>query len=190
MAESSYQCSVSQGFNFQKDSQDTVGHLVSLKIGDTTLAADFELSDPMDNQSHIKVFGVLNSIYWLGGYGDAVNFSCNVSTTNKNTLTAMLHKSLSNTAVEFAFVTYEYDPMTKKFFKAFHSGDAALKGLIHKSGGDLSMQISNDEGYEVSSPKNFSFSLGVMPADEAMAIQVAVSTDGKFAKQFGIATGA
>ncbi|MBL4635119.1 MAG: hypothetical protein JKY56_14700 [Kofleriaceae bacterium] len=191
MAESSYQCSVSQGFNFQKDSQDTIGHIVSLKIGDTALLADFELSDPMDNQNHVKVFGVLDSIFWNGGYADPVQFSCNVSTANKNTLFAMLHKSLSNTTIEFEFVTYKYDPDTKKFFKCFHSGDAgALKGLVLKEGGDLAMQISEDEGYEVPSPKNFNFTLGVMPEDSQMAIHVAVSTDGKFAKQFGIATGA
>ncbi len=189
MASSDYSCSVTQGFNFQKDSQSKVGHLVSLKIGDTTLVSDLSVTNPEDNTQKIKVFGVLSAISWNGGYGDELYFNCNVSTDNKNTLSTMVHTTLSNTDIEYEFVVYDYDQQKKMYYKCFHSGDAKLKGLISKSGDALNMAMSSEAAYEVQSPMNYDFSLGVAPRDEEMAIHMAVSVDGKFAKQYGIAQG-
>jgi hypothetical protein len=109
-----------------------------------------------------------------------------VSTANKNTLTTLVHKDMANTAVLFKFIIYEYDPKGPKFFKCFHSGDDQLKGLVQKSGGELVMYMDSEQSMEVVSPKNYAFSLGVMPQDLNMAIQVAVSSDAKFAKKWGV----
>jgi hypothetical protein len=190
MAVSQYSCSVRQGFNFEKDAQILVGHIVYLKIGDSELKADLNVTDPEDVSKTIKVVGVTSSIFWQGGYADPVQFSCQVSTDNKNTMATLQHKSMSNTEVLFKFTTYDYDPKAKKYFKCFHSGDDQLKGLIQKSGGELAMQIDMDQSMEVVSPKNYAFSLGVMPQDSQQAIQLAVSTDAKFAKQWGVSVAA
>jgi hypothetical protein len=48
------------------------------------------------------------------------------------------------------------------------------------------MSIDMDQSMEVVSPKNFSFSLGVMPQDLDMAIHLAVSVSDKFAKKWGV----
>ncbi len=186
-AGSSYSCSVGQAFNFQKDEQVTVGHINYLKIGDTILASDLNVTDPRDLAKIVKVFGIVSGISWNGGYADPVNFSAQVSVPNKNKLATLQHKTLSNTEVEVQFSVYDYDPKAKRYYKCFHSNDIKLKGLVLKSGGELAMNIDMDQSSEVPSPKNHTFSLGVMPQDVGQQIHLAVSESAKFVKQWGVA---
>jgi hypothetical protein len=186
-AESSYTCSVSQGFNFEKDSQAQVGHINYLKIGDTALNSDLSVTDPADVKKTVKVFGVVSSIYWKGGYANPVQFSAQVSVDNKNKLATLQHKTLSNTEVEIQFTVYDYDHKVKKYFKCFHSNSIKLKGLVLKSGGELAMNIDMDQSSEVPSPKNHAFSLGVMPQDLAQEIHLAFAESNKLVKKWGVA---
>jgi hypothetical protein len=186
MADLSYNCSVSQGFNFKKDEQVVVGHIVSCKVGSDQFDADLNVSDPEDASKLIKVFGIASSIYWAGGYADPVQFACQVSNTNKTKIATLTHKSLANTEVLFKYNIYDYDPKEKKYYKCFHSNNADLKGLVLKSGGELAMAIDMDQSMEIVSPKNFNFSLGVMPQDLNMEIHVAVSLSDKFVKKWGV----
>ena len=186
MAESTYSTSLRQGFNFEKDSQELVGHITSLKIGDKEFKSDFSVTDPEDVTKAVKVFGVMTQIYWAGGYADPVELACNISTDNKNVVATLLHKSMSNTEVELGFTVYDYDPQQKKYFKCFHTNDVKLKCLVYKRGGELAMNLDMDQGMEVVSPKNYAFHLGAMPQDENQEIHLAVSVSDKFVKQFGI----
>jgi hypothetical protein len=186
MAESSYSCSVSQGFNFQKDQQILVGHIVSCKVGNDQFDADLNVSNPENASTLVKVFGIVSSIYWSGGYADPVQFSCQVSNFNKTKIATLTHKSMANTEVLFDFNIYDYDPKEKKYYKCFHTNDTKLKGLVLKSGGELAMGIDMDQSMEVVSPKNFSFTLGVMPQDLNMEIHLAVSVFDKFVKKWGV----
>lgn len=186
MAESSYSCSVSQGFNFQKDQQILVGHIVSCKVGNDQFDADLNVADPEDSSKTVKVFGVVSSIYWNGGYAEPVQFSCQVSNANKVKIATLTHKSLANTEVLFKFNIYDYDPKEKKYYKCFHANDTELKGLVQKSGGELAMAIDMDQSMEVVSPKNFAFNLGVMPQDLNMEIHLATSLSDKFVKKWGV----
>ncbi|MGI0119067.1 MULTISPECIES: hypothetical protein [Zooshikella] len=192
MAASSFDCCVSQGFNFQKDSQRLVGHINSLTIGGTKFKADFSVMDPTnisDEGGKVKVVGVVSSIYWNGGFADPVSFCCNLSTTNKQEAAVLQHTKLSNTNVEMAFTIYEYDPNEKVFFKSFHTNDQPVKGLVNKSGGELNVSVDMDESSIVTSPKNFAFYLGVMPKDEEQDIHMAVSNKSKFVKKWGVSVG-
>ncbi|MCP4582191.1 MAG: hypothetical protein GY839_11300 [candidate division Zixibacteria bacterium] len=189
MASSSFSCSVLQGFNFQKDSQELVGHLDSLKIGDKEFAADMAVEDPTkitEKEGTVKVVGVLSHIYWEGGYADPVQFSCNISAPNQQDAVVLQHTNLSNTEVVFAFSIYCYDPVSKVFYKAFHTDTTPLNGLIEKSGGDLSMNINITASDEVMSPINYDFFMGIMPKEEMQSIHYAVSESGKFVKNWGI----
>lgn len=67
MAQLDFGCSISQGYNFQKDVQTLVGHLVKLKIGDTEITADTDLTDPADNTKSVTVVGPISYIQWQGG---------------------------------------------------------------------------------------------------------------------------
>jgi len=191
MAASSYSCSVSQGFNFQKDAQVLIGHINSLKIGTTQLKADLSVTDPTSANmaTYVKVYGVVSSIYWEGGYADPIQFSCQVTTDNKNTLATLQHSQMSNTEVDVQFTIYDYDPTAKVFFKCFHTNDAIVNGLIMKSGGQLDMNVSMDQSMEIVNPKNYTFVLGVMPQEVSQDIHLAMSNTAKFVKKWGVAVG-
>lgn len=189
MAEISYSCDVRQGFNFEKDAQVCMGYINSLKIGEQAFKSDISVTDPESAkmEGKIKVFGVASNIYWQGGYADPIQFSCQVSVLNKPLITAMTHKELSNTYVELAFTIYDYDPVEKKFYQCFHTDGAAVQGLVLKSGGSLALSIDNDQSMLVPSPKNYAFSLGVMPVEASdQALQCAVAMKDKFAKRWGV----
>lgn len=188
-ASSSFTCSVSQGFNFQKDSQELIGHINSLKIGDTEMSSDLNVTDPMNIANSIKVFGVASGIHWNGGYAEPVTFAAQVSVDNKNKLATLRHKSMANTEVEVAFTIYDYDPKAKAYYQCFHSNGVKLKGLVLKQGGELAMNIAMDQSDEVVSPKNHTFQLGVMPQDTAMEIHLAFSTSDKLVKPWGVTVG-
>ena len=182
-----YFCSVYQGFHFDKTDQAPVGHVNSLKIGDQTIGPDVAVTDPRNiTGDHIKVFGVLSYIYWEGGIFDPIQFSCQVSAGNKDILLAIINTGLSDdTEVLFEFTVYNFDPDAKKYYKAFHSGQATLEGLILKQDGELAISIDTEALMEVVSPENFAFQLGVVPQDKNQELHVEVSDTDKFVKPWG-----
>ncbi len=194
MAESSYPCSVEQGFNFQKDAQQTVGHITSLKIGDTSFDKDIQVTVPSkinEDSNTTKVVGVASNLYWQGGFADPIHFDCQISVTNKQAAALLRHTKLSNTNVEFSFIIYEYDPVKKVFYEAFHTNETDMKGLIEKNGSVLTFALDETPPTSgVVSPLNFFFSLGVMPQEEEQDLHFAVSQDGKFVKKWGVAVAA
>ena len=192
MAESSFACSVTQGFNFQKDAQCLVGHINALKIGDTDFDKDLDVLDPCQiaDGGKVKVVGVVSAMYWGGGFADSLDFSCQLSTANKQAAALLQHTKLSNTNVEFTYTIYDYDPVSKAFYKVFHSNDTNLKGLIKKCNGELALAIDMDPSTEVASPLNYNLSLSVMPQEEEQDAHLAVSVDAKFVKKWGVAVAA
>jgi hypothetical protein len=189
-ASSSFTCNVSQGFNFEKDSQELIGHINYLKIGDIEMKSDLNVTDPANIKNSVKVFGIASGIHWNGGYAEPVTFACQVSVENKNKLATLQHKAMANTKVEFQFDIYDYDPKAKKYYKCFHSNGKKLKGLVLKQGGELAMNIAMDQSSEVVSPKNHTLQLGVMPQDQAQEIHLAFSTTNKLVKAWGVAVSA
>lgn len=190
MAVLSYNCDVSQGFNFSNDVQTRVGHIISCSIGDEDLESDMKIQDPENSGEKVSVFGVVSAIYWNGGYADPIQFSCQVSNPNKVKLAQLMHAStLGNTGVKFKFNIYDYDPDAKVYYKCFHTDDNDLEGLIQKTGGQLSIAIDTDQNMEVVSPKNFTFSLGVMPEDKEQDVTHAYSSDSPVTIQWGVEVG-
>jgi hypothetical protein len=187
MAELNFGCDVSQGFNFQKDAQTLVGHINKLKVSNKKLAEDIAITDPENvTGDKVKVVGVVSDIYWEGGYADPIQFTCQVANPNKKELSVLTHSELSDTTVEVAFTIYDYDPEEKKYFKCFHTDGAVLKGLVLKSGGELSIAIETEANMEVVSPLNFGLSLGVMPEDLEQDTHVAFSVSAKLVKRWGV----
>ena len=136
MASTAFNCSIGQGFNFEKDSQSVVGHLTSLKIGDKEFAKDIEVMEPtgIKGDTKIKVVGIISGIYWNGGYADPLSVNCQLSAVNKQYAEVLQHSNLSDTTVEYDFVIYDYDSVAKVYFKAFHNNQKTLEGLVEKSG--------------------------------------------------------
>jgi hypothetical protein len=186
MAEISKSCDVGQAYNFQKDSSVRIGHVTSLKIGDKALDVDQKVKNPID-QSDIKVVGVLSGVNWGGGFANPVSFSCQVSTSNKTNLKALVHGTLSKIDVEMKFKAYDYDQKAKVYYPSFHSGEETLKGLIDKVNGQLQINIADDQSGEVPSPANYTLSMSVIPQDTQQALHLGFANDMKSAAQWGVA---
>lgn len=179
---------VYQGFNFKKDKQTPVGYITALKVGDVTFVADQEtIKDPEQPDKAIasKVVGVLNHYMWATGITDAIYLSAQISTNNKQALAAALLGSWSNIEVSLSYVVYEYDPKAKKYYKS-NSVDAALKGLLEKSGDELNLSVADDPSSEVQSPKNFTLQIGVKPQTLEQTVNLATASGKNLVKQWGV----
>ena len=186
MASSHYSCSIKQGFNFEKDKQVLVGHLMSMTIGGVKLEADTTVTSPTDLKNETKLVGVISEISWHGGYADPVHIHCNVSNSNQKLLQIMKHTNLLKTDVLFQFNVYAFDQVAKKYYLAFHDNAKDSKGLVMKTGGDLHLEIGERNDPTVPSPLNFNFAIGIMPQEEAQVLNFAVSDTDKFVKTWGV----
>lgn len=187
MAALSYPCDVSQGFNFQKDVQELVGHLTAMTIGGTELSADLGVTDPTDiSGDKISVVAVLSDIYWEGGYGHSISLSGKVSNANQTSMAGLTLNTLSSTEVVFQYNVYKYDNAEKTWYKCFHANETDLNGLVETNSGDLVLSIDTTPSPEVPNPLNFHMSMSIMPADEEQDIHVAVSNSDKFVKKWGV----
>lgn len=179
---------VYQGFNFKKDKQSPIGYILAIKIGDQDLAADQEtIKDPEQpgNVLSTKVVAVLNHYLWETGTTDAMYFSGQVSTANKQKLAEMILGSFANIQVTFNYVVYEYDPLQKKYFKSNYV-DTALNGLLEKSGDELNISVADDASSEVQSPKNFTFQIGIKPQTKEQSVNIATAAQKNIVKQWGV----
>ncbi|MFP2908784.1 hypothetical protein ACLESD_27790 [Pyxidicoccus sp. 3LFB2] len=188
MPQFSRELDVYQGFNFKKDKQSAVGYLLAVTVGDQALAADQEtIADPEqpDKPLESKVVAVLNSYLWETGVTDAMYFSGQLSTANKQKVTEMLLGSFANIEVVFKYVIYEYDPLAKKYFKSSFA-DADLNGLLEKNGDELTIHVADNASMEVQSPKNFGFRLGVKPKTLEQSVNVAAASSKNIVKKWGV----
>jgi hypothetical protein len=179
---------VYQGFNFKKDKQTPVGYITAITIGDQALTADQEtIKDPEQpaNNLSAKVVAVLNNYLWETGVTDAMYFSGQISTANKQLLAQLILGSFANITVTFNYVIYEYDPIAKKYFKSNYV-DAAVNGLLEKNGDELNVAVADNESREVQSPKNFTFQIGIKPKSQEQSINVATASQKNIVKQWGV----
>lgn len=179
---------VYQGFNFKKDKQSPVGYLLSVTVGGQALTADQEtIADPEqpDKALESKVVAVLNNYLWETGVTDAMYFSGQVSTANKQKIAEMLLGTFANVEVVFKYVIYEYDPLAKKYFKSSFV-DADLNGLLEKNGDALNIAVADNESREVQSPKNFTFQIGIKPKTQEQSVNVAAASSKNIAKKWGV----
>lgn len=181
-------CSVFNGFNFKRDVHESIGHITKLKVAAKALKADLTLKNPED-ESDEKVVGVISSFNWGGGYAEPQSFNCQISITNKNEVATLLHTDMKSLEVEICYNVYEYDRDAKKFYRSIHTNDASVKGLIQVEGTERVIYLEDTPGMEVEQPLNFGFVLGMVPEDKQQEIHVAVATDKKFVKPWGVERG-
>lgn len=181
-------CSVFNGFNFKRDVQDKIGHATQLTIGEKTLTADLTVKEPIEEGDE-KVVGVISSFSWDGGYAQPIQFSMQISITNKNEIASLLHTQMKSVAVTVNFNIYEYDPEAKAYYKSLHTNDADIKGLIQVEGDERILYLSDEPGMEVQQPINYQIVIGIVPEDEQQEIHLAVSQSMKFVKPWGVTRG-
>ena len=181
---------VSQGFNFRKDKQASVGFITTMTVGGVDLKADQEtVLDPANPTSAISggVVGVLGHYLWSLETTRSIYMSAQISTENKQVLTAALLGEMTDMSVKFSYVVYEYDPINKKYFVS-NKGEA-LEGLLEKNGDSLNLTVADDESSEVQSPKNFTLQVGIKPQTKEHTIEMATGFQKNVAKKWGITAG-
>lgn len=191
MAVSSFDCNLAQAFDFNKDVQDLIGHLTSLKIGETEFTKNIKVKIPTkigEEEDSTDAVGVIENIYWEGG-SKSIYFNCQLTVKNKQEMDLLIHTKLSNTDVKFALAIYDYDPLKGKFFETFHTNKADLNGKVHKNN-DQTLEIGLDNkatviGGSKRTPMTYNFYLGIQPEQESQDIHLAVSQEGKFTKAWG-----
>lgn len=183
-----FACSAYQGFYFQTDHQENVGHVTYMKISSSTvLNNDLTVVNPISYPQTVPVVGVMKSIEWAGGVADPIYMSFLVSTTNKQTVAMLILSSLQNTEVEFDFNVYKYDPLAKTYFKTFYPvNNAHLLGLIESNGSDLNISITDDPDYEIDPPTVYLMTIGIMPQDISQQLLVGSSSTQSVVKPWGI----
>ena len=190
MAVVDHSLDVYQGFNYKKDKQTPVGFLTKMKVGDKEMKVDITIKDPTAPETDLKCVAVLESCQWATGPTDPVHVFGRISTQNKQDVGLLVLKELTKIDVLFQFTVYDYDPIAKKYFKAFHAADTDMKGILEKEGGDLSLGISGEPAGEVQSPENYGFWAGIKPQPEAQVLHVATSDTNKVALPWGRTVGA
>lgn len=179
---------VYQGYDFKKDKRTPVGFVTRLRFGTLTLPTDQICTDPMNPTQVIEVVSVLNSVMWAAGVTDAVYFSGQLSTANARNLALRLMIGNADLACVCRFSIYEYDPLTQRYFMAFHGNGTDLNGLLEKAGDDLNLRVADQPSHEVQSPENFSFWTGIKPQSSAQALHLATAAGQTVVKPWGLAS--
>jgi hypothetical protein len=180
-------CDIKQGFDFKKDIQTPVGFLTSLTIGGTTIKADLTVKDPMSPATDLPVVAVLSGAMWELGPTDALYYTGQVSTANKQNLQTLIYTDFSKVDVVCAFAVYAYDPIQKAYFQCMLPTGDPLNGLVEKNGADLNMSVADDQSGEIQSPENYAFQIGFKPQPASQQITLATSFSVKVVKAWGIA---
>ena len=178
-----------QGYNYKKDKQTPVGYITRLQIGPQALAADQTVRDPTDPTRDLKVVAVLSEVLWETGVTDAVYLSGQISTANRQNTLLFLPSDPANIQVVFQFAVYDYDPLAKKYFLAFHSHGTDLHGTLEKRGDDLNLAVADDPSREVQSPENYAFQIGIKPQPTTQALHLATAYQKDIVKAWGLAVG-
>ena len=182
-------CHVDQGYNFRKDVSVPVGFVTALKIGTKDFAVDTTCKNPLKPSDDLKVVAVLSAVSWGVGVTDAVYFAGQISAVNRQDVQMLAYLDLTNVEVTFKFHVYNYDPVAKKYYECFHSGEAEMKGLLEKNGDDLNVSVADDPSTRVQSPINYAFQIGIKPQPLAQTLTLATADQKNVDKNWGLTIG-
>lgn len=181
------QCDVYQGYNYKKDKQTPVGFITALNVGETDLAVDqTTCKDPMNPATDLAVVGVVRDVQWDLGVTDALYFTVQVATANKQTVLGLLYNTMTSVVVTVNFDIYEYDPLAKKYFKSFTSAGTVMKGILEKRGEELNLSVADDPSTDVQSPENYTLILGIKPQPAAQTLTIATADQKNIVKPWGL----
>lgn len=180
---------VYQGYNYKKDKQTPVGFITKMTLAGTALTADQTCKDPTNPKNDLVVVAVLSDVLWQTGVTDAVYFSGQISAVNRQNVAALVINDLTSVEVVYQFNVYDYDPVAKKYYLAFHSNATDMNGLLEKRGDELNVSVADDPSTEVQSPINYAFQTGVKPQPTAQTLHIATADQKPVAKSWGLKVG-
>jgi hypothetical protein len=149
-----YETHSDQAFHWERDIQGPVGHVTKFQISSKDFPKDLQLVNPLitSGSNATTVAGVIDKIGWNGRPGGKLELDFVVSTSNRRELLTLLHSAgggdLESATVTLGFVVYDYDPLAKKYFKAFHTGGTPITGVIETGSGDHQLEGLDEEEAE------------------------------------------
>jgi hypothetical protein len=176
-----------QGYNYKKDTQTPVGFITALTVGGTSLTADQTCKDPTNPTTDLSAVAVLSNVNWNLGVTDSVDFSGQISPTNKQNIAGLIINNLTSVEIVFQFSVYDYDIVAKTYYLAFHSNSTDMNGVLDKHNDELRISVADDPSGEVLSPPNYAFYLGVKPKASAQSLHLATASQKTVAKLWGLA---
>ena len=179
-------CSITKGFNLISPGLiDRVGYLTYLKIGNLECASDITVTDPVNLTGELKVIGVVSWLSWNENKDGPVVFAAQVSSNNKDSLTAFGKTDLTGIDIHFGFTLYDLDLKTGKYYPSLSPDNNVLRGIIDVENGHMLYYMSPDSGVDVTDPVNFNFQLGIKPNDTVQKIMTASTPDKNSLKNWG-----
>lgn len=179
-------CDVSQGFHHKQETQTTVGFITKLTIGGDDLTADILVKNPLRPADDLQVVAVVSDLLWELEVTDAVYVTGRLLVRNRQTIMARLIGDITNSEIRFQLTVYEFDPVSKAYFKCFHVSDTDMLGALETNGSDLNLSLSDEPSREVPSPLNYTFYIGIKPQPTAQTITLAISPTKEFVKSWGL----
>lgn len=180
MTEIDWAPDVIQAFRRESSRGLAVGYLTKLIIGTSvTLTADLPVQ-ALGEAAPVQAAAVLSKIFWAGGPTDPISLSGVISAKNKHAVGNISSQSLSTAQVTLRFAVHGFDPKDGSYYKAFHTGDADLKGFVKtrpvgSSGAPFELRFETQPAPEPQSPVVIPFSITIVPAQEEMDLHVATA---------------
>jgi hypothetical protein len=210
-----FACNKDAGFVMDPNAHGRVGYVTSLDGFGLTkaLPADLTVSVPFTSKTGItyaplstgfqagkangpgtaKVVGVISSVTWNGGVGDAIKITMFVSLESATQVKALQQQPLKTTAMKsLAFWVANYDQEAKVWFEQFYPKSApALTGVISgRANPELNVDLTPVKAASGIDLNVYKVSMGVVPAaDVVYTLQVANSATQKTVKSWGFVGG-
>ncbi len=177
-------CDVEHAFAPRPDRHPCIGLITKLTLGDHKAKTGFQVPNPENAGRMRRCVAVVESVAWDGTPLGKINFVARVPGTLKE---AALRTLKGSEPIEgsMQFRIWEWDSDVKDYYRSFAS--AGLDVSFETSG--LDIDISEDHEYDVPTPENYEFAIGLTPPDDAQQLHVAVSKTGEIVKQWGTAQG-
>jgi hypothetical protein len=138
-------CDVGQGFNFNRDSRVTHGHVTQLTIGETNIAADILVAKTlggtraMDGVFTVPVVAVLEQVSWDTSPTSKITIGARISVANAQLLQAL--PMPKKVVVRIALVVYDYDIVNNVFYSSF----VTFKGTAPSTGTTQTTIVGSNE---------------------------------------------
>ena len=153
------------------------------------MAADFEVKDPMNPTTAMKVVAVLSDTSWAVGATDAFYFSGQVSAPNRQDMQLATYLDLTNVETLFSSTCTVYDPVAKVLPRPSTPATSSSRASWRRNGRDLNLAASDMPSSEVQSPINYSFHIGVKPQPTEQNITWPLPTRRTLSKFWGVKQG-
>jgi len=162
MPNQSYPCDYKAGFIMDPSRKQRVGYLTNFtglgsQVGQ--LAQDIEVWCPYQGtpsygdvkiaDEKVKCVGIIESVEYGGGVGDAYCFHVYISGNNKQKLANAMKNTFDKTSIDvIKFWLGNFDEEEKCWFEEVYPKDDNMKGMLNANGKDLKIRLG-DEGTKV-----------------------------------------